>query len=209
MFGQNSDKSLFLKKEEFLPSADSALLDTSYEERGDIIVFRNFLKPGFCGDLLGSICEQADWEKSVTFGEIKGVVGPEASPRQSSQVSLYKFPKIDEEMCKLFRVGLGKYKEIYEHVEINSDEGYNLLRYEVGGEYKTHVDRGAKNERVLSGLFYLNDDYDGGDLHFPRQNVTVKPETGMLVLFPSFHTHAHSSLPIKSGTKYAIVTWFK
>jgi predicted 2-oxoglutarate/Fe(II)-dependent dioxygenase YbiX len=61
----------------------------------------------------------------------------------------------------------------------------------------------------LSGLIYMNDDYKGGGLHFPLQDLTIQPKQGMLVFFPSFHTHLHASLEIKEGTKYAIVTWFK
>ena len=43
--------------------------------------------------------------------------------------------------------------------------------------------------------------------HFRRQNVTIKPEAGDLLLFPSCYTHPHQALPVKSGIKYSIVTW--
>lgn len=118
---------------------------------------------------------------------------------------------MDQEICKVFKAAIDEYRRIYTEESVGSleDEGYSLLRYQVGGEYKPHVDRAAANVRIVSGLIYLNDDFEGGDLFFPRHQLTVKPRTGMVVLFPSIHTHLHASLPIKSGVKYAIVTWFK
>ena len=86
-------------------------------------------------------------------------------------------------------------------------EGYNLLKYEGGQEYKGHYDGGTGVGRAISCVCYLNDNYEGGELEFPNFNVKIKPEAGMMILFPSNYAYRHIAHPVTSGTKYAIVTW--
>jgi predicted 2-oxoglutarate/Fe(II)-dependent dioxygenase YbiX len=63
--------------------------------------------------------------------------------------------------------------------------------------------------RCVSALCYLNDDYEGGELEFTNFNVKIKPLPGMLILFPSNYAYRHVAHPIKSGTKYSLVTWIR
>jgi len=86
-------------------------------------------------------------------------------------------------------------------------EPYNLLKYKSGQEYKTHYDSGTDMGRALSAICYLNDDYEGGEIEFPEFKVKIKPEAGMLILFPSNFAYKHTAHPVTSGTKYALVTW--
>jgi hypothetical protein len=85
--------------------------------------------------------------------------------------------------------------------------GYNMLRYETGQEYKAHFDGHTGTGRYLSAILYLNDDYEGGEIEFPDYKVKLKPQPGMLILFPSAFPYRHIAHPVKNGTKYAIVTW--
>jgi predicted 2-oxoglutarate/Fe(II)-dependent dioxygenase YbiX len=59
----------------------------------------------------------------------------------------------------------------------------------------------------LSPILYLNDDYTGGEIEFVHHGITIKPSPGMLVLFPANYAYSHIAHPVKTGTKYAIVTW--
>ena len=56
-------------------------------------------------------------------------------------------------------------------------------------------------------VFYLNDDYEGGDFVFPDLKVRVRPEPGMLVCFPSNHHYRHGVEPVTKGQRYSIVCW--
>ena len=47
---------------------------------------------------------------------------------------------------------------------------------------------------------------EGGELYFRLQNLNVKPEEGDLFIFPSNYMYPHRAMPVKSGTKYSIVT---
>jgi hypothetical protein len=86
-------------------------------------------------------------------------------------------------------------------------EGYNLLKYETGQEYKAHYDSGTGGGRHVSCILYLNDDYEGGELEFPNFNIKIKPQAGMLIMFPSNFAYKHIAYPVTKGTKYAMVTW--
>lgn len=101
------------------------------------------------------------------------------------------------------------YAKKYDIQEQFFHEGYSLLRYRNGEEYKGHYDGGTKINRVTSAILYLNNDYEGGELEFPNFGIKIKPEPGMLVLFPSNYAYRHIAHPVTSGTKYALVTWLR
>lgn len=88
-------------------------------------------------------------------------------------------------------------------------EGYSLLKYNNGEEYKPHYDGGTEIGRALSCIAYLNDDYEGGELEFVNFGVKLKPQAGMLIIFPSNYAYMHVAHPVTHGTKYALVTWIK
>lgn len=88
-------------------------------------------------------------------------------------------------------------------------EGYSILKYRPGEEYKSHYDGGTMSGRTISALIYLNSNYEGGEIEFPHFGVKIKPEAGMMVLFPSNFAYRHIAHPVRSGTKYALVTWVR
>mgnify|MGYP000379967471 FL=1 len=61
-----------------------------------------------------------------------------------------------------------------------------------------------------SSVFYLNDDYDGGELFFPEFDLTIKPKLGDLITFPTNSMYMHAVKEVKSGTRYTIaLSWFR
>lgn len=104
------------------------------------------------------------------------------------------------------------YKALNKFTTFSADTNYQLLRYKPGQHFHEHVDHivghPSWGRRQLSFLLYLNDDYEGGELWFPRQKLRLKPKAGDAVLFPSHYTHPHASLDVSRGVKYSVVTWF-
>lgn len=103
-------------------------------------------------------------------------------------------------------------RSVNRHAEVTKDSGYELIRYAEGQFFKEHVDV-VRDHPTLAGrrlavVAFGNDNFEGGELFFPRQNLTVKPETGALVLFPANFTHPHEVKPVTKGTRYSLVTWF-
>lgn len=56
----------------------------------------------------------------------------------------------------------------------------------------------------LAGLFYLNDDYEGGELYFPNQDLQFKPKPGSAYFFPGDMNFIHGVTEITSGIRYVI-----
>lgn len=117
----------------------------------------------------------------------------------------------EEGLVKVFHSSFIGYRSYNPHTTASDDTGYELLRYGPGQKFGVHTDVVAGREegfRILSAVCYLNDNYTGGELWFPRQQVKIRPEAGDVVLFPSNFCYPHSSIPVIEGTKYAVVTWF-
>ncbi len=57
-------------------------------------------------------------------------------------------------------------------------------------------------------LVYLNGDFEGGELVFPDYDLTIKPEAGDLLMFPSGHQYRHWVTPVTSGTRYYFSAFF-
>lgn len=117
----------------------------------------------------------------------------------------------EQGLANAFHSCVRYYKQYNEFLDVTDDTRYELLRYQTGQRFGLHQDVVlGRNEaaRQLSGVAYLNDDYQGGELYFPRQVVKLKPRAGDIVLFPSNFCFPHESLPVTAGVKYACVTWF-
>jgi predicted 2-oxoglutarate/Fe(II)-dependent dioxygenase YbiX len=90
---------------------------------------------------------------------------------------------------------------------MRSFEAFNFVKYEgPGTHFKIHADHGPTYVSTISIVVYLNEDYEGGELWFPRlDNLTIKPKTGDIVVFPSTYIYEHASQGMVQGTKYSVV----
>lgn len=114
---------------------------------------------------------------------------------------------INDVIHNILQKYVNEYTKKYEF-PVQHDEGYTLLRYQGGQEYKPHSDYAPHIPRYLSALILLNpSEYEGGGTYFVHFDENVKPEKPALVLFPSNYAYTHRAMPVVNGTKYAIVTW--
>lgn len=100
------------------------------------------------------------------------------------------------------------YMEEYCFKTVSHDE-YGILKYGLGQHVTNHIDDDQINHRRLSSVYYVNDDYEGGEIIFPRFNIMYKPQANELLLFPSTYVYNHTVLPVKNGTRYAVVSWMR
>ena len=130
------------------------------------------------------------------------------------------FGPLHPNIRELFDKTVSKIINPFYKFEISESEIPQLLSYSVGGHYHPHVDgeslwHSPKKEliwkksidRDLSIVFFLNDNFEGGDFVFPELRVRIRPEPGMLVCFPSNHHYLHGVEPVTKGTRYSIVSW--
>ena len=66
-------------------------------------------------------------------------------------------------------------------------------------------------QRKLTGIIMLNDDYLGGDLQFGMKDkdekwISVPKKKGTITIFPSILSHRVS--PLQKGTRYSIQEFY-
>lgn len=88
-------------------------------------------------------------------------------------------------------------------------ESCALVKYTEGQFFSEHSDGGEFVQRRLSMVLYLNDDYDGGEIVFTKFRNTIKPKANTLILFPPTEEYSHAAQPVVSGTKYALIGFWK
>jgi glutaredoxin-related protein len=95
-----------------------------------------------------------------------------------------------------------------------SDNGYTLRQ--IHGGTVLHIDGIIDNPksnitikpRLLSIIINLNDDYEGGEFNFPKQDVKIKLKKGEAICFPPYWTHPHEVSSVSFGEyRYTINTW--
>ena len=107
--------------------------------------------------------------------------------------------------------GYSHYKFKFPQISIAKVLQIDLLKYEEGGLYYSHVDDIAWG-RTLSVIFNLGGEYEGGDLVFSHQNLReevkrIKMKSGTLCFFPSNFLYPHKIEKITKGTRYSVVAW--
>lgn len=91
------------------------------------------------------------------------------------------------------------------------NDGFVIARYRPGDICALHDDGQnpippANGLRLATLIFFLNDVPEGGELHFPAQDIKVKPRRGEAVMFPAMLTHPHEVLSPKT-LRYVLQTW--
>ena len=91
--------------------------------------------------------------------------------------------------------------------------GQTIVRWLPGQLQNPHADKelhdgpdaGLPNDFPyydIASLFYLNDDYEGGELYFPLQEIQFKPKRGSAYFFPGDKNFIHGVTEIESGIRY-------
>ena len=169
----------------------------------------------------GALSASISWETSKVRKEGESVVDTES--RDTSIIGVpYKneiindFPNLPEafngNISNMFLLGFGPleldYKKDY-LFETTWHDSYQILKYGEGQKFVNHIDDHEFYHRRLSLVYYINDNYEGGEIVFPRFGITYKPKANELLLFPSTYVYNHSVLPVISGTRYAVVSWLR
>jgi hypothetical protein len=78
--------------------------------------------------------------------------------------------------------------------------------------YGWHTERNGSIEpissRHLAFMTYLNDVTDGGETEWIHQNVKIKPEKGLTLIWPTDWTFTHRGIPSKTQEKYIVSGWY-
>ena len=98
--------------------------------------------------------------------------------------------------------------EYRRYLRVRALEEFRVKRYrENRDEFKTHVDVGdvESSKRKLAFLFYLNDEFEGGQTAFGDTLIT--PVKGDILIFPPMWMFPHAGMPVTRGTKYIMSSY--
>lgn len=177
-----------------------------------IVTIDGALTDALCDAVLAEYKNCDDWIEAIT------AAGRSDAQRQCSTIgisyneivkkNLEVRKNLDSYLYTSASNAIKEYRKKFSDCAIEEDTGYDLLRYEVGQHYKTHTDSFKDRPRAVSCSFALNDNYEGGEFAFFDRKIKYKLEKGDAILFPSNFMYPHEIMPVISGTRYSIVTWF-
>lgn len=175
-----------------------------------IVVTEPLLSKGMLDKILATT-EGIKWRVPPSDGDYKRTCT--TFPLSAAAAGKYPIPKGSAERVKwadktlvgatlqALRIYKAKHPKIY----TRTDCGFDILRYEKGQFIGDHVD--DREPRVLAMSLGLNDDYTGGDFSFWKGEAVRLP-AGCAIMFPPNFMFPHEVLPVTSGTRYSMITWF-
>ncbi len=106
---------------------------------------------------------------------------------------------------------MGKCQDIFNTIGNLDVTGFLAFqRLYAGSDLKSHWDNSTDDLVAYAAVLYLNDDYNGGELFFPKFDYDIVPEPGSLVIFPSGELYEHGVRPVKEGpVRYVIPVFIK
>jgi predicted 2-oxoglutarate/Fe(II)-dependent dioxygenase YbiX len=180
-----------------------------------IVCLKDVISSELCDDILEEYEDSFDWSKARVgaAGEIdtsiRNLSNINMSDPDTKANNIEVRTALDSELFKAVGSALQGYSAKFPRCEVQLDTGYNLLRYKTGEFYKEHTDSFTHEPRVVSCSIALNDEYEGGEFAFFGSEVKIRADKGSAIMFPSNFMYPHQILPVTSGVRYSIVTWFR
>jgi predicted 2-oxoglutarate/Fe(II)-dependent dioxygenase YbiX len=164
-----------------------------------IHVVKNLYPRDLCAAYL-LLSERLGYEAAPINSSIGVFVNPQY--RNNSRVILD-----DEELAdEIWQVAASHLPStLYGRRALGLNERLRFYRYDVGEKFEAHVDgyyrRPNGEQSLLTFMLYLNEDFEGGETNFTG-GVSIKPETGMVLVFQ--HQLTHEGAAVTKGRKYVL-----
>jgi hypothetical protein len=173
--------------------------------------------PSICDGIVDFFNELRDFEKGP--GQLGGRV--DTSQKDSTDTIFPDFG-LDHRTDKFFTENVLKgsvdaYVEKYPVLKDQYKFGFyrplNIQHYKPGGGFhQWHCERDEHENtinRILVWMIYLNDVTEGGETAFMHQNIKIKPEKGLVLIWPSDWTHTHKGISSQTQDKYIATGWLE
>lgn len=177
----------------------------------DIVVYENFISEEDCKKMIQALDAQADngalsW-MPISFYESYSSILPQDNDQELIDAKLS--PTIFSDIEKKMPEAIASVHDL--DPKTICKIGYHTQKWEPGAYARVHSDNtdaeghsGAFTRSRYAGFLYLNDDFEGGLLKFPGQNIEIKPQVGMLAVFDGGFNNMHEVSLIESGVRYTI-----
>jgi hypothetical protein len=136
--------------------------------------------------------------KTIDMSKIKITTGSDLTDKETLYIA--NSFAMGFEMCSKMYLEAKNFDKDKYFLDINL---IPIKKWNQGQSMGPHFDGQDGNTNLAFSLVaYINDDYEGGEISFPNQNVTIKPKSGSMIMFPSQEPFLHEVKPIISGTRY-------
>jgi hypothetical protein len=177
----------------------------------DIVVYENFIDEETCQKMINALDAQANNGKiswmPISFYESYSSILPQDGDQEVLDAGL--IPTIFSDIENIMPEAIASVHDL--DPKIISKIGYHTQKWEPGAFARIHSDNtdaegksGAFTRSRYAGFLYLNDDFEGGLLKFPDQNIDIEPKVGMLAVFDGGFNNMHEVSLIESGIRYTI-----
>jgi hypothetical protein len=177
----------------------------------DIVVYEDFIDKETCQKMIEALDAQADNGKiswmPISFYESYSSVLPQDNDQELADAGLS--PTIFSDIEKTMPEAIASVHDL--DPKIISKIGYHTQKWEPGAYARIHSDNtdaegksGAFTRSRYAGFLYLNDNFEGGLLKFPGQDLEIQPKVGMLAVFDGGFSNMHEVSLIESGVRYTI-----
>lgn len=132
-------------------------------------------------------------------------------PWDSKSVRFDRMPnKISDILQKLFTFTHDKAQSIYD-VQLNDFKSadLNILKFVKGFYLNPHLDTNSNESNHIASVYYINDEYSGGEINFPEHKIKIKPKANSLIIFPGNENYLHEVTRIQNGDRYSSSLWFQ
>jgi hypothetical protein len=106
---------------------------------------------------------------------------------------------------KIFKIAYKKSTDFY-NVDLRTFEKtlIPLIKFETGYKMNEHADTTGD----IAAIYYINDDYEGGEINFMDHNLKIKPKANSFITFPSNSDYWHEVLENTVKERYSSTLWF-
>lgn len=181
----------------------------------NIIELENFMTPEELNFLITSARNIKYWDYTEDQVNEEGTVIYDSSYWKDRVATRASLDKNDPNIGPIIERLQERLKEKIEslwNVKIQAT-GTTIVKWKPGQFQKPHADkelwegedRGKPNAFPwydIASLFYLNDDYSGGELYFPVQGVQLKPKAGAAYFFPGDMNYIHGVTEVEGSDRY-------
>ncbi len=179
-------------------------------------VYNKILSPDFCGEVMDAFEQyqrnNSIWQEDVQFPNSN-------AGRMDWAMDLYQLSNqctnafLSRELNDVLIKCLDEYIHTFGHLKQNRfySTCQKVQKTPAGGGYHIWHDENASyvdSARKMVWLFYLNDNYEGGETEFLYYKKRIQPEAGTLLIWPAGLTHCHRGGMVVEGTKFVITGWY-
>lgn len=177
----------------------------------DIVIYENFLSLEESAKVVNVLNKQAELNKiswtPISFYESYSSVLP-----QDNDPELEEFGLSSTFFSDLKHKIIDAVASVHNlDTKVISQIGYHTQKWEPGAFARVHSDNTDEHGNTgpfarsrYAAFLYLNDDFNGGTLRFPAQDLDIKPKTGMLAAFDGGFKNMHEVTIITKGVRYTL-----